>query len=141
VKIKTIMRAKLSALRDGRIADDSEFTSILLDTNITAETSVAPEDEDLEDEDEDEDEDEQVEGENVETEHDLEARVDHLMMNLMQQSEEHQGTTMSILLIQFHRLKMLPLDDRNCIWTLNLERIFMVMMMSDLWDTTRRWTR
>lgn len=129
------MRAKLSALRDGRIADDSEFTSILLDTNITAETSVAPEDEDIEDEDEDEDE--QVEGEDVETEHDLEARVDHLMMNLMQQSEEHQGTTMSILLIQFHRLKMLLLDDRNCIWTLNLERIFMVMM-SDLWDTTRR---
>jgi hypothetical protein len=52
------------------------------------EVSVPPEEEEVPEEDEDR----EVEGENVEGDKLLEARVDLLMQNLLQQSEAHQST-------------------------------------------------
>ena len=86
------MRTKLLALREGRIPLDEEFTSMLEDNSI----SVAPDPEEpglLEqeknEEDEEDDDDDEVEGEIVEDDNTLDAHVDELMVNLMQQSAEH----------------------------------------------------
>ena len=85
------MRAKLNALREGRIPVDTEYITILTDTNITASRQSGTLEAEDEPDEGDEGEPDEVEGENVETEKDLNARVDHLMMNLMQQSEEHRS--------------------------------------------------
>ena len=93
------MRAKLAALKKGRIPTDDEFTSILLDDSEVVpgrrdlEASVAPgeEEEEEEEEDEDEGDGQELEGENPETDQDLHAQVDHLMKNLLEQSQEHQS--------------------------------------------------
>lgn len=93
LKLKKIMRGKLLALRQGRIPLDDEFTLILHDkcisTNLASEEfdeSIAPEDEQ---EEEGAEEGNEVEGENVEEDRRLTTRVDDLIMNLIQQSEEH----------------------------------------------------
>jgi hypothetical protein len=100
IKLRNIMRAKLLALREGRIALDEEFTSILEDTNIAGSESEGELD-DVEDEGEDDEdvEPDRVEGEHIETEQDLESRMDDLVTNLMKQSEEHQSSLIVDLLI------------------------------------------
>jgi hypothetical protein len=93
MKLKKIMRGKLLALRQGRILSDDEFISILYDKSIATNpasdergASAPPEDEQ---EEEDAEEEDEVEGENVEEDRGLNARVDDLINNLIQQSEEH----------------------------------------------------
>ena len=92
VKVKKIMRAKLSALREGRLPSDDEFASLLLDNNISVtpppEESFLPAGE-IVDGDSVYDDDEQLEGENVDDENLMGDQVDHLMTNLMEQSREH----------------------------------------------------
>ena len=95
------MRAKLVALREGRIASDEELKPLLEDTNLEAtagqeepEPSVPPE-EDGEDEDgEDDVDDEQIEGEIVAEETQLGKEVNE-MDNVMQQSKEHQSESIA----------------------------------------------
>lgn len=91
------MRMKLQILREGRIPSDAELVPLLLDTNPSsatpgAETSVPPEEGDVPEEDGEEEEDEgEDEGENMLEDKPLEAQVDILMQNLLQQSEAHQS--------------------------------------------------
>lgn len=86
------MRAKLLALREGRILSDDEFISVLSDNSVSVtpapEEPGLPAEEDAVDEDA-EDDDEQVEGENIDEEKSLNDQVDHLMVNLMEQSKDH----------------------------------------------------
>ena len=97
------MRAKLLASREGRIPSDEEFTSILQDHTISTspgpEESVVPDQleqpEDVDVDEDEDDDDEPVEGEIVEDEKTLDAHVDDLMMNLVQQSAEHLSTSSS----------------------------------------------
>jgi hypothetical protein len=103
-KIKRIMRGKLAALKKGRIPSDDEFTSILLDESEVVpgrrplETSVAPGEEE-EVEEEEEGDGQELEGENPETDQDLNAQVDHLMKNLLEQSQEHQSICVLLLVL------------------------------------------
>lgn len=100
IKLRQIMRAKLLALREGRIASDAEFTSILEDMNIAgSESQGEPDDAEDEGEDDEDVEPDRGEGEHIETEQDLESRVDDLAMNLMEQSQEHQSSLIVDLLI------------------------------------------
>src|SRR5947207_3245066 len=89
------MRAKLLALREGRIPADEEFISVLQDNTIS--TTAYPEEAIIPDQQEyhedDDDDDSQVEGELVEDEKILNAHVDDLVMNLLQQSAEHLSTS------------------------------------------------
>jgi hypothetical protein len=92
------MRMKLQILREGRIPSDAELVPLLLDTNPSSatpgvETSVPPEDEEIPEEEEEDGEEVEgeVEGENMLGDKPLEAQVDLLMQNLLQQSEAHQS--------------------------------------------------
>lgn len=90
------MRAKLQILREGRIPSDAALAPLLLDTNTSSsapgiEASVPLEDEE-EVPDEDDEDDGEVEGENMVEDIQLEAQVDMLMQNLLQQSEAHQSS-------------------------------------------------
>ena len=93
------MRMKLQILREGRIPSDAELVPLLLDTNPSSatpgvDTSVPPEDEEVPEEEEEEDGEEvegEVEGENILGDKSLEAQVDMVMQNLLQQSEAHQS--------------------------------------------------
>jgi hypothetical protein len=102
------MRAKLAALKKGRIPTDDEFTSILLDDSEVVpgrrdlETSAAPGEEEVEEEEEEEEEEgdgQELEGENPEAEQDLNAQVDHLMKNLLEQSQEHQSNRVLLFVL------------------------------------------
>jgi hypothetical protein len=99
------MRAKLAALKKGRIPTDDEFTSILLDDSEVVpgrrdlETSAAPGEEEEEEEEEEEVEEgdgQELEGENPET---VNAQVDHLMKNLLEQSQEHQSNRVLLFVL------------------------------------------
>src|SRR2546423_3306382 len=90
------MRTKLQILREGRIPSDAALAPLLIDTNASSsapgiEASVPLEDEEEVPEEEEEDEGE-VEGENMLEDKQLEAQVDMLMQNLLQQSEAHQSS-------------------------------------------------
>jgi hypothetical protein len=94
VKIRKVMRAKLMALRQGRIPSDEELLPILEDPNLDVasaqeevEPSVPPEEED----EEEEGDDEQVEGEIVAEETEVDKEVNEMMDNVIQQSKEHQS--------------------------------------------------
>ena len=96
------MRTKLQILREGKIPSDAALAPPLLDTNISSsapgiEASVPLEDEEEVPEEEEEDEGE-VEGENMLEDKQLEAQVDMLMQNLLQQSEAHQSSSSSAYL-------------------------------------------
>jgi len=97
-KFKRIMRAKLLALREGRMAEDAEFEAILTETETPrlggGEESRPPEDEhDAEEEVlEGERDDGDEEGGENNGDAELDAQVDEMMLNLMQQSAEHQST-------------------------------------------------
>jgi hypothetical protein len=104
------MRGKLAALKKGRIPTDVEFTSILLDDSEVVpgrrdlETSAAPgeEEEEVEEEQEEEEEEgdgQELEGENPEADQDLNAQVDHLMKNLLEQSQEHQSNCVLLFVL------------------------------------------
>ena len=103
--MRKILRAKLLALREGRIPSDEEFIPILEDTNIAAteaqedrDTSVRPENDAPREEDPgDEDDDNQVEGEIVEEEkveddQEFKDRVEELMKDLVKPPPEHLST-------------------------------------------------
>jgi hypothetical protein len=109
-KVKRIMRGKLKALKEGRIPTDDEFLPILLDdTEIVSgrrypKSSAAPGEEEEEDEQEeeesaDEGDGQELAGENPETDNELNAQVDHLMKNLLEQSQEHQSIPCSSLVL------------------------------------------
>jgi hypothetical protein len=98
------MRGKMAALKKGRIPSDDEFTSILLDDSDAVPGrrhlgTDAPDEEEEEEgeegeegeEEEEEGDGQELEGENPEADQDLNAQVDHLMKNLLEQSQEHQS--------------------------------------------------
>jgi hypothetical protein len=84
------MRAKLLALRSGRILSAEEVSRLAIEANISSnpmpDTSVPPEEKE-----EPEEEDEDVNEEDVVSERELNAHVNTLMQNLMPQPEEHQS--------------------------------------------------
>jgi hypothetical protein len=86
------MRAKLSALREGKILPDDEFASILLDNSISVtsplEEPSLPAGEEV-DQHSGEEDDEQLEGENIEDEKSMGDLEDHLIVGLVEQSKEH----------------------------------------------------
>jgi len=93
------MRAKLLALREGRIPSDEEFIPILEDGNIAAtaahedrDASVRPENDAPEEEDEEDDnqvEGEIVEEEKVEDNQEFKDRLEELMKDLVKPPGEH----------------------------------------------------
>src|SRR5271170_7178530 len=104
------MRAKLLALREGRIPSDEEFIPILEDRNIAAaaaqedrDASVRPENDAPEEEDAgDEEDDNQVEGETVEEEkveddQEFKDRLEELMKDLVKPPQEHLSISSSHL--------------------------------------------
>ena len=85
--LRTIMRAKLSALREGKILSDEEITKIDRGISTSAVTSeIAPAEEE-----EEEEFDIEEEEESNDYEKELNAQVDTLMQNLMKQPMEHQS--------------------------------------------------
>lgn len=97
------MRAKLLALREGRIPSDEEVIPILEDRNIAAtaaqedrDTSARPENNVPEEDVGDEEDDNQVEGENeeeedekVEYDQEFKDRLEELMKDLVKPPQEH----------------------------------------------------
>jgi len=96
------MRAKLLALREGRIPSDEEFIPILEDGNIAAtaaqedrDASVRPENDAPEEEDEEDDnqvEGEIVEEEKIEDDQEFKDRLEELMKDLVKPPQEHLST-------------------------------------------------
>ena len=105
LRVRKIMRAKLLALREGRIPNDEEFIPILEDTNIVATATQEDRDTSARSENDvsgerdagDEEDDNQIEGETVEEEkaednQEFKARLEELMKDLVKPPPEHLST-------------------------------------------------
>jgi len=103
-KVKAVMRAKLLALRQGRIPSDDEVRHLMNVTTVSApeSSSVRPEEDEDEDEvSEDEEDEEEGEGEEENgnsNSGELNQKVDAFMANIIRQPSEFQSMSPGMLI-------------------------------------------
>jgi len=103
-KVKAVMRAKLLALRQGRIPSDDEVRHLMNVTTVSAPESSSVQPEEDEDEDEvSEDEEDEEEGEGEEengnsNSGELNQNVDAFMANIIRQPLEFQSMSPGMLI-------------------------------------------